>query len=79
VRKPGPLLIIQYSLGELYAEHALPDICQAAGETPHERVVLPLELADGRGGKGGGGHEKAWPSINHSILSGWTVCEACLA
>jgi hypothetical protein len=48
----------------------LPDVCQAAGEeTPQEHVVPPLELADGRGGEGGG-REKAWPSINHSILSG---------
>jgi hypothetical protein len=50
-------------MGGLYD---LPNVCQAAGETPQERVVPPLELADGRGG----GHEKAWPSINHSIFSG---------
>jgi hypothetical protein len=31
----------------------LPDVCQAAGETPQERVVPPLELADGIGGEEG--------------------------
>ncbi len=37
--------------------------------------MSPVKLIDGRGGQGGGrgtksyDREKAWPSINHSILS----------
>ncbi len=42
-----------YTLCGLYEGHDLPDVCQAAGETPQKRIVPPLELADGRGGKGG--------------------------
>jgi hypothetical protein len=42
----------------------------------HSSCVSPVELTDERGGRGGGrgaksyDGEKAWPSINYSILSG---------
>jgi hypothetical protein len=36
--------------------------------------VSPVTITDGRVGEGGGGDvEKAWPSVNHSILSAATA------
>jgi hypothetical protein len=52
--------------------------CQQVVSVSQSSCVSPVELTDGIGGEEGGGGaktydgEKAWSSINHSILSGWS-------
>jgi hypothetical protein len=54
--------------------HPRPTSCQQLVSLSQSYCVLPVELADGREGGGRGAklndRDKAFPSINHSILSG---------
>jgi hypothetical protein len=57
--------------------------CQQDAALSQSSCVSPVELTDGRGGRGERGaksydSEKAWSSINHTILSGRDVQPALI-
>ncbi len=69
-REPGFLAVVWFGS----SLHLLPSLSCLFSQPS---CVSPVELAEGRGGGGGGGaktydDEKAWSSINHWTLSGWS-------
>ncbi len=71
-RGPGCLAVVWFGSTPTLSSRTLTARCLSFSLL----VCRPVELTDVRRGEGGGGGEKVWSSVSHSILSApWYTCQ----